>query len=79
MLNIDEAYEIFINNTLYLATYRGNYRGRAGWCDNCGGNKYYKKERKTLLYRFDTVDDRINLCHFCMKEIIRGGWKYVYT
>ena len=37
MLNIDEAYEIFINNTLYLATYRGNYRGRAGWCDNCGG------------------------------------------
>ena len=44
--------------------------GRAGWCDSCGGNKYHKKERKTLLYRFDAADERINLCQFCMKKLI---------
>lgn len=55
-----------------MAKYKGDFMGKAGWCDNCGGNKYYKKERRTLLYRFDAVDGRINLCHFCMKELIKG-------
>ena len=70
MLNIDDTYEIFINNNLYLATYKGDYMGRAGWCDSCSGNNYHRKERKTLLYRFDTADEIINLCQFCMKKLI---------
>ena len=72
MLNIGETYKVIINGVKIMAKYKGDFMGKAGWCDNCGGNKYYKKERRTLLYRFDAVDGRINLCHFCMKELIKG-------
>lgn len=70
MLNINKTYDIIINDRLIYVTYKGDYMGRAGWCDSCRGNNYHRKERKTLLYRFDAADERINLCQFCMKKLI---------
>lgn len=73
MLKIGKTYEMTINGVKISAKYKDDFMGKAGWCSNCNGDKYYKKRRNTLLYRFDTVDGRINLCQFCMKKLIGCG------